>query len=74
MDGINRCPKPEVRNLGTIFNAGLTIISDVKSVCKLNYTTLTQLEKAIHAFFTSRLDGSNSPLYEITKVTLSQVQ
>ncbi len=50
IDGVNICPKPEVRNPGAIFGAGPTMKPHVKSVFAnrptLNYTTLTQLEGA----------------------------
>ncbi len=37
LDGVNICPKPEVRNLGAIFNADLTMKQYFKSVCKSAY-------------------------------------
>ncbi len=86
IDGVISCPKPEVRNLEAIFDAGLTMKLHVKSVCKSAYFKLHNINSvrrsltkeaaatAIHAFITSRLDVRNSLLYGLPKVTLSQVQ
>ncbi len=85
INGVNICLKPEVRNLQAIFDAGLTMKPHVKSVCKLAYfelhnvnsvrSSLTQEAAAtvIHAFVTSRLDVCNSLLYGLPKATLAKV-
>ncbi len=43
IDGVNICSKPEVRNLGVIFDAGLTMKLHVKSVCKSAYFELLNI-------------------------------
>lgn len=64
-------PSSSVKNLGVLFDKGMTMVDQVTSVCKSvnyqlqnigrirKYLTLDATEKLVHALITSRLDNNN---------------
>lgn len=78
--------KPAVRNLGVILDPGLCFDQQIDSVVKLSFFQLrllskvkpflsrNDLEMAIHAFISSRLDYCNSLYFGIKQSSLSRLQ
>ncbi len=79
-------PKPEVRNLGVIFDQGMTLKSHVAATSKAAYHQLYNIQMiresltekaaatAIHAFVTSRLDSANALLTGLPKYVTYSLQ
>uniref|UniRef100_A0A3P9CSH2 Reverse transcriptase domain-containing protein n=1 Tax=Maylandia zebra TaxID=106582 RepID=A0A3P9CSH2_9CICH len=78
--------KPNIRNLGVIFDSSLGLDSHVKSlsrscffhlrnISKLRHmVSLAELEKIVHAFVSSRLDYCNSLFTSLDKSCRSRLQ
>ncbi len=79
-------PSNSARNLGVIFDQGLTFEKHVSALCRSAYHQLYNIKKvrdtltdeaasvAIHAFVTSKLDYCNSLLYGLSKGVIKQIQ
>jgi hypothetical protein len=86
MDDCQIYPKDEIRNLGVIFDSGLTMKPHVAAICQAAYyqlhniwtirRSLTQdaANKAITAFVMSKLDCGNALLYGLPKCTTDRLQ
>ena len=84
--GSNIVTTSSARNLGVIFDSGMTMEKQVNNICKSamanlhNVTDIRQsltqeaLEKLVHALVTSRLDSNNAMLYGLPGVLLDRIQ
>lgn len=79
-------PSACVRNLGVMFDSGLTMEQQVKAVCRScgphirnigkirQFLTPRAIEQLVHSFITTRLDACNSLLYGIPDTLINQLQ
>uniref|UniRef100_A0A669DXW8 Reverse transcriptase domain-containing protein n=1 Tax=Oreochromis niloticus TaxID=8128 RepID=A0A669DXW8_ORENI len=86
LDGITLASSNAVRNLGVIFDQDMSFNAHIKQICKTaffylrnickvrNILSLSDAEKLVHAFITSRLDYCNSLLSGCPKNSLKSLQ
>ena len=75
-----------VRNIGAVFDAHLTMIDHVNAICRSCYPHVRNIgkirhflsnvatEKLVHAFISSRLDHHNSLLYGLPKYLIEKLR
>lgn len=86
LDNINISSSSTVRNLGVIFDQDLSFKAHIKQACKTAYfhlrniakirhlLSISDAEKLIHAFVSSRIDYCNSLLAGCPKTTIKGLQ
>ena len=86
LEGVEFVPQCNVKSLGVVFDASLSMKPQVNAVCKRAWHELHNINcirgsldkeaaaEIIHAFVTSHIDHSNALLYGLPKCTITKLQ